>query len=59
MRSIYGAGKPRAAHDHSVEAIFAILALIRVLESVWEAWWANSDELRIRRIGSRMGRQST
>ena len=59
MRSIYGAGKPRAAHDRSVEAIFAILSLIRVLESVWEAWWANSDELRIRRIGSRMGRQST
>ena len=45
MRSIYGAGKPRAAHDQSVEAIFAILTLIRVLESVWEAWWANSDEL--------------
>ena len=35
MRSIYGAGKPRAAHDQSVEAILAILALIRVLESVW------------------------
>lgn len=45
MRSIYGAGKPRAAHDQSVEAILAILALIRALESVWEAWWANSDEL--------------
>ena len=45
MRSIYGAGKPRAAHDQSVEAIFAILALIRVLESAWEAWWANSDKL--------------
>jgi transposase len=45
MRSIYGAGKPRAAHDQSVEAIFAILTLIRVLENVWEAWWANSDEL--------------
>jgi transposase len=45
MRSIYGAGKPRAAHDQSVEAIFAILALMRVLESVWEAWWANSDGL--------------
>src|SRR5437764_654673 len=29
MRSIYGTGKPRAAHDQSVEAIFAILALIR------------------------------
>src|SRR3954471_11040207 len=35
MRSIYGAGKPRAAHDHSIEAIFAILALIRVMECVW------------------------
>jgi transposase len=45
MRSIYGAGKPRAAHDQSVAAIFAILTLIRVVESVWEAWWANSDEL--------------
>jgi transposase len=45
MRSLYGAGKPRAAHDQSVEAIFAILALIRVLESAREAWWANSDEL--------------
>ena len=45
MRLIYGAGKPRAAHDQSVEAIFAILALIRVLESAWEAWWANSDKL--------------
>jgi len=45
MRLIYGAGKPRAAHDQSVEAIFAILALIRALGSVWEAWWANTDEL--------------
>ena len=45
MRSIYGAGKPRAAHDQSVEAILAILAVIRVLESVRDAWWANSDEL--------------
>jgi transposase len=45
MRSIYGAGKPRAAHDQSVEAILAILALLRVIESVWDLWWANSDEL--------------
>src|SRR4029434_8286434 len=45
MRSIYGAGKPRAAHDQSFEAIFAILALIRVLESAWEAWCENSDKL--------------
>jgi transposase len=45
MRSVYGAGKPRAAHDQSVEVVFAILALIRALESVCEAWWANTDEL--------------
>jgi transposase len=45
MRSVYGAGKPRAAHDQSFEVIFAILALIRALESVWAAWWANTDEL--------------
>jgi transposase len=29
MRSMYGAGKPRAAHDQAVEVIFAILALIK------------------------------
>ena len=45
LRSTYGAGKPRAAHDQSLEAIFAILALMSVLESVWEAWCANSDAL--------------
>jgi transposase len=45
MRSIYGAGKPRAAQDQSVEAIFAILALIRVLESACEEWWANVGDL--------------
>jgi len=44
MRSIYGAGKPRAAHHQSVEAIFAILTLIRILDSGWEALGANSDE---------------
>jgi transposase len=37
MRSVYGTGKPRAAHDQSVEAILAILALIRALESVCAA----------------------
>jgi transposase len=45
MRSIYGAGKPKAAHDQTVEAIFAILALIRVLESVWKHEWTNPNEL--------------
>jgi transposase len=59
MRSMYGAGKPRAAHDQSVEAICGILALIRVLESVWEAWWANSDELPPQAPGLAQGRRST
>src|SRR3954466_1163695 len=45
MRSIYGAGKPRAARDQCVEAILAILTLIKALESVCEAWRANFDEL--------------
>jgi len=31
LRSTHGAGKPRAAHDRAVEAIFAILSFIRVL----------------------------
>jgi len=31
MRSTYGVGKPRAAHDRAVEAIFAILSFITAL----------------------------
>src|SRR3954449_8425718 len=45
MRSIYGAGKPRAAHDQASEAVFAILAFIKVLERALEPRWANSDDL--------------
>jgi transposase len=33
MRSLHGAGKPRAAHDRVVEAIFAILAFLMAMES--------------------------
>jgi transposase len=36
MRSIYGAGKPRAAHDQSIEAVFAILAFIKFVERTME-----------------------
>src|SRR5450432_4777041 len=32
MRSLYGAGKPKAAHDRTVAAILATLAFIRALE---------------------------
>jgi transposase len=35
LRSRYGAGKPRAAHDRIREAIFAILAFINVVESLY------------------------
>ncbi len=35
LRSLYGAGKPRAAHDRIVEAIFAILAFMGVIESLY------------------------
>src|SRR6202162_1603033 len=31
MRSMYGAGKPKAAHDRAAAFIFAILAIIRVV----------------------------
>ena len=34
MRSLYGSGKPRAAHDRVVEAIFAILAFIKAVEAL-------------------------
>ena len=33
MRSIYGVGKPKAAHDRLREAVFAILAFIRAVET--------------------------
>ncbi len=36
--SLYGAGKPRAAHDRVVVAIFAILAFLKATESVSELW---------------------
>jgi transposase len=42
LRSLYGAGKPRAAHDRIVEAVFAILAYIRAIEDVSRPWSANS-----------------
>ena len=32
LRSMYGAGKPKAAHDRAMVAIFAILAVIRAVE---------------------------
>jgi transposase len=45
MRSLYGAGKPRAAHDRAVEAVFALLCLIKAITSATASWAANSDRL--------------
>jgi len=45
MRSMYGAGKPRAAHDQAVEVISAVLALIKVISSIPGSWCTNSDNL--------------
>ena len=36
MRTFYGAGKPRAAHDRMTEAIFAILAFMQALRGALE-----------------------
>jgi transposase len=35
LRSLYGAGKPRAAHDRIVEAVFAVLVFMSVVESLY------------------------
>ena len=35
MRSTYGSGKPRAAHDRAAEAILMILAVIRAVEDLF------------------------
>jgi transposase len=44
MRSIYGAGKPRAAHEQAIEAVVAILAFIEAKTSILEPWCANSGD---------------
>src|SRR4051794_1845409 len=59
MRSMYGAGKPRAAHDQAIEAVFAILALITALESAPELTWQNLAICHIRNVDQQMGRHST
>jgi transposase len=38
MRSTYGAGKPRAAHDRALDALFAICALMTLVEGGFMTW---------------------
>ena len=35
MRSTYGSGKPRAAHDGAIEAILTILAVMKTVEDLF------------------------
>jgi transposase len=47
MRSRYGAGKPKAAHDRAVEAIFAIWAVVMLVNDCFLSWWADfHDQVR-------------
>src|SRR5579864_8032529 len=40
MRSTYGSGKPRAAHDAAVDAILTLLAVIRAVEDLFTLFHA-------------------
>jgi hypothetical protein len=40
MRSLYGAGKPRAAHDRWGQLTFAILRLYSALIAIYQSEWA-------------------
>src|ERR1700689_5323205 len=42
MRSMYGSGKPRAAHDGPINAILTILAVITTVEGLFRPWSAKS-----------------
>jgi hypothetical protein len=44
LRSIYGAGKPKAAHDRAMTVLFAILALLRAVEECFLVWWLDFQE---------------
>jgi hypothetical protein len=53
MRSLYGTGKPRAAHDQVIAAVLAILAFINAIEGVRQPRSVNSG------TRSRIGQCST
>jgi len=41
MRALYGAGKPKAAHDQAEEVLFVVWLLIIATENVWEDLFAS------------------
>jgi transposase len=44
MRALYGAGKPRAAYDRAVAALFAFLAVLTADDDSFMAWSADFDK---------------
>lgn len=42
LRSTYGSGKPRAAHDRAAEVILMILAVIRAVGGTFRPYWRSS-----------------
>lgn len=48
MRSMYGAGKPRAAHDDLAKAVFAILAFMGAIERLSSSASAHPSHFRLR-----------
>src|SRR5947209_10552796 len=42
LRSLYGAGKPKATHDHLRTAVFAILALLKAVETTFAPLCTNN-----------------
>jgi transposase len=54
MRSTYGSGKPRAAHNRVADTILTILAVIKAIEDIFTPWSANSHgEVRVLRRSER------
>jgi hypothetical protein len=49
MRSMYGSGKPRAAHEGVIELVFAFLALMKAFDALWTRQSANPGD-RARRL---------
>ena len=49
MRSMYGSGKPRAAHEGVIELVFAFLALMKAFDALWTPQSANPGD-RDRRL---------
>ena len=44
LRSLYGAGKPKAAHDRKRSAVFAILAFMKAVEAAYAPLSANRTD---------------